>query len=529
MLRERLPVVHGAGVPRAPRRHPDDDQRQGRPQEPARAHGPARPAGRSTSPRSGRPRPPSPSCSAETLGLDQGLGRPPTSSTTSAPTRCCWPGSARRSAGTPICHRCRPARCTCNPTVTALAPLQPTRPASRHRRAQRRPDLAVTRRGRTDPRRVRRGAAAPVPRLAGDGGGTYRVPVGGRPRPASSGPTCARWPGARAPSSASRCCRSSAKWLLVGRFKPWSSPRGGPAYLRFWLVKTLIRANPMALFTGIAAVPAVPARPRRARPAPSCSPRACPRARTCSRSEPRTVIREDASISGYRAEAGRIQTGHGHARRDVVVGEQTVLDIDAAIGDGGVLGHCSSLQPGQRVPAGQRWHGSPAEPARLRTREVPPARCGTAPVRFSVLQLRTCSAVPRSAFAAVVEVTSSCRGRDAARPAPAACPTPCCTPRSRRPRGAVLRRHAHRARLRAHRAAAVHACSCDRTGCTRSTASGTGRTGSSGARRTRDLHRSASATARSSSATSSAIGYDLPRVQQTGSNFGASCGRTRRT
>ena len=40
------------------------------------------------------------------------------------------------------------------------------------------------------------------------------------------------------------------KWTLVGRWKPqeitvWSLP-----YLRFWLVKTLVRADPLALFAG---------------------------------------------------------------------------------------------------------------------------------------------------------------------------------------------------------------------------------------------------------------------------------------
>ena len=38
-----------------------------------------------------------------------------------------------------------------------------------------------------------------------------------------------------------------------------------------------------------------------------------------------------------------------------------MLDIDTAIGDGGQLGHASSLQSGQRVPAGKRYHGSPGQ------------------------------------------------------------------------------------------------------------------------------------------------------------------------
>ena len=38
-----------------------------------------------------------------------------------------------------------------------------------------------------------------------------------------------------------------------------------------------------------------------------------------------------------------------------------MLDIGTAMGDGAQLGHASSLHAGQAVPAGERWHGSPAQ------------------------------------------------------------------------------------------------------------------------------------------------------------------------
>ena len=106
-------AVHGARLPGAPRRHPDDDQRQGRPQEPAAAVGTARLPGPhgSTSRRSGRPRRHSPGCSPRRSGWT-GSPPTPTSSTTWVRTRCCWPSSARRSADTPTCRRCRCARST---------------------------------------------------------------------------------------------------------------------------------------------------------------------------------------------------------------------------------------------------------------------------------------------------------------------------------------------------------------------------------------------------------------------------------
>ena len=75
-----------------------------------------------------------------------------------------------------------------------------------------------------------------------------------------------------------------------------------------------------------------------------------------------TVIRKDSFFTGYRAHAGVIQTGPVTLGRDVLVGEVTVLDIGTSMGDGAQLGHASSLHAGQAVPAGERWHGSPAQP-----------------------------------------------------------------------------------------------------------------------------------------------------------------------
>ena len=66
-------------------------------------------------------------------------------------------------------------------------------------------------------------------------------------------------------------------------------------------------------------------------------------------------------MPGYSAFGNRIHTGKIRIGRNAYVGEQTVLDIGVSIGDFGQLGHASSLQSGQRIPAGKRYHGSPAE------------------------------------------------------------------------------------------------------------------------------------------------------------------------
>ena len=40
------------------------------------------------------------------------------------------------------------------------------------------------------------------------------------------------------------------KWLLVGRWQRREFPIWGVAYLRLWIVKTLVRSNPLVLFAG---------------------------------------------------------------------------------------------------------------------------------------------------------------------------------------------------------------------------------------------------------------------------------------
>ncbi|GAB1331129.1 Pls/PosA family non-ribosomal peptide synthetase [Streptomyces sennicomposti] len=170
----------------------------------------------------------------------------------------------------------------------------------------------------------------------------------------------------------------AAKWILVGRWKPAEFPIWGAAYLRFWIVKTLLHANPMVLFVGnplyVLYLRALGARIGKnvtilTRTVPVCT--------DLVSIGSGTVIRKDAFLLGYRAHAGRIQTGRITLGRDVFVGEKTVLDIDTAMGDGAQLGHASALYRGQGIPAGERWHGSPAEPTRVDHVRVPPARCGT--------------------------------------------------------------------------------------------------------------------------------------------------------
>ena len=181
-----------------------------------------------------------------------------------------------------------------------------------------------------------------------------------------------------------------AKWVLIGRWKPQQIRIWSLAYVRFWIVKTLVRSNPLALFAGsplYVALPAGAGRESRARVSRS-SPGTCRCAPTCSPIGAGTVIRKDSFFLCYRAHAGLIQTGPVTLGKDVFVGEKTVLDIDTSMGDGAQLGHASSLHSGQAVPDGERWHGSPAQRTEVDYRRVAPAYCSTLRrVVFTLVQL----------------------------------------------------------------------------------------------------------------------------------------------
>ncbi|MFE0272481.1 Pls/PosA family non-ribosomal peptide synthetase, partial [Streptomyces sp. NPDC058992] len=167
------------------------------------------------------------------------------------------------------------------------------------------------------------------------------------------------------------------KWLLIGRFRPGRFPVWSLGYLRFWCVKALIRTSPMRLFVGtplyVLYLRALGARIGRdvaifSRNVPVCT--------DLLTVEDGSVVRKDVFFSCYRAHDGVIETGPVTLGREATVSEQTVLDIDTSMGDGAQLGHASSLHSGQHVPAGESWHGSPAEPTATDFRAVESAPCG---------------------------------------------------------------------------------------------------------------------------------------------------------
>ncbi|MCH5672419.1 Pls/PosA family non-ribosomal peptide synthetase [Streptomyces gilvus] len=170
----------------------------------------------------------------------------------------------------------------------------------------------------------------------------------------------------------------AAKWLLVGRWKETVFPVWSLAYVRFWTVKALLHASPMLLFTGsplyVLYLRALGARIGRGVTILSHSVPVCTDLLTVGAG---SVIRKDAFYLCYQARAGRIRTGRVTLGSEVYVGEKTVLEIGTTMGDGAQLGHSSALYGGAAVPPGERWHGSPAQPTDVDYVRVPPAPCST--------------------------------------------------------------------------------------------------------------------------------------------------------
>src|SRR5437867_2331947 len=170
-----------------------------------------------------------------------------------------------------------------------------------------------------------------------------------------------------------------AKWMLIGRWKPEPIRIWSLAYVRFWIVKTLVRSNPCALLLIGSPLYVLYLRALGAKIGPGVVifSRRVPVCTDLLTIGAGTVIRKESFFLCYRAHAGRIETGAVTLGRDVFVGEKTVLDINTSMGDGAQLGHASALHSGQAVPDGERWHGSPAQRTDVNYLRVAPAPCGT--------------------------------------------------------------------------------------------------------------------------------------------------------
>jgi non-ribosomal peptide synthetase-like protein len=152
------------------------------------------------------------------------------------------------------------------------------------------------------------------------------------------------------------------KWILVGRWKTESFPIWGLRYFRFWVVKTLIELNPILLFRDTPLfnvyLRLLGARIGRNVVWQSITFPVCTDLVAVGGN---TVLRNYSVLKGYRAESGYIHTGPVVIGENVTVGEASLIDINTVLEDNSQLGHSSTLLAGQKIPAGKRYHGSPAQ------------------------------------------------------------------------------------------------------------------------------------------------------------------------
>ncbi|MBU1209941.1 MAG: amino acid adenylation domain-containing protein [Alphaproteobacteria bacterium] len=155
----------------------------------------------------------------------------------------------------------------------------------------------------------------------------------------------------------------AVKWIVVGRFTTDPIPIYSVAYLRFWIARRAIQANPMNLFAG-SPIYNVYLRLLGMRIGPDTLILAQPPACTDLVSiGANTVIRQDCAFPGYSGQNGYLYPGTIEIGSDVLICEATVLDINTKLGDGAQLGTTSGLLEGQSVPDGAIYQGSPAQPS----------------------------------------------------------------------------------------------------------------------------------------------------------------------
>jgi non-ribosomal peptide synthetase-like protein len=190
------------------------------------------------------------------------------------------------------------------------------------------------------------------------------------------------------------------KWLLIGRFTAQAIPIWSLSYFRFWVVKTLIRTSPAAMFIGTpiynAYLRLLGAKIGRNVIIASQYPPVCADMIAIGDN---TILRKDSIVLGYRAQSNFIHIGPVEIGRNAFVGEASVVDIDTVMGDDAQLGHASSLQSGQRVPDGKRYHGSPAvettsDYCRVESRTISALRSGLFVAAELGLPLMAAAALP---------------------------------------------------------------------------------------------------------------------------------------
>lgn len=162
------------------------------------------------------------------------------------------------------------------------------------------------------------------------------------------------------------------KWLLIGRWKADIFPVWSLKYYRFWVIKRVLALNPMAALAGTPFysiyLRLLGARVGRDVVLLSGSPLATDLLEIGDEA----FVSRGSSFTGYRVRAGHIEIGSVHLGARAHVGVGSVLGINTSVGDDAQLGNQSTLYTGRSVPAGKRFHGSPAIETETDYRRVAP-------------------------------------------------------------------------------------------------------------------------------------------------------------
>lgn len=165
----------------------------------------------------------------------------------------------------------------------------------------------------------------------------------------------------------------ATKWLVIGRYRAGSYPLWGGYHFRLWLVDQLLDQVPLDYLEGTPLLPAV----YRLLGA-KIGEGAYLAADSLGGFDLITIgagasVGHEAALLTCVAADGMLRLAKVEIGPGAVVGTRAVIGQNASVGAGAKLGDLSFLQHGERQPAGEEWHGSPARHVAFRPAAADPA------------------------------------------------------------------------------------------------------------------------------------------------------------
>jgi non-ribosomal peptide synthetase-like protein len=152
----------------------------------------------------------------------------------------------------------------------------------------------------------------------------------------------------------------AAKWLVVGKLKAGRYPLWGVMYFRWWLADRVSEIPPRHLLSG-SSLNALYLRALGAKIGQDVLIGALfIRAPDLLCIGNGVSIGSAVNLENARVERGELILGKISIGNEAVVDSYAVMEGDTALGDYAHLGGLSSLAAGQKIPAVQRWEGSPS-------------------------------------------------------------------------------------------------------------------------------------------------------------------------